>query len=498
MKFQIIPVVITAALTSVATVYMSGKFQEQRLSNSKEFQLPVSYTGFTASDEVTEKKPVDFEFAAATSIKAVVHIKTQTMARTIVDQSFNNDFFGNIFGPRQYYIPPQQGSGSGVIVSADGYIVTNYHVIANAKQVTVTYNDRLTASAKIVAKDLSTDIAVLKVDDINLPYMEFGNSDDVKVGQWVLAIGYPLTLDATVTAGIVSAKSRAIGINKAKSSSAIESFIQTDAAVNPGNSGGALVNTKGQLIGINSAITSPTGSYAGYSYAIPSNIVKKVVRDLIKYGSLQRAFIGIEYPEAGFLTPEKVRQIGLDKNDGVYIAGVRANGGASKAGIKAGDVIVEINGISVHSETQLQEQVARYQPGDNVSISYVRNGETRHTTVELTNINGSTGVVDNSTATIQLGVSMKSLSATEKNNYGVTNGIKITNVDNGIISKQTDIKAGFIIVGVNNIAVNSPEDIQRAISQGPQTIAQIAGVYPQGGGRVYYYTVKLDSTDGMQ
>ena len=226
-------------------------------------------------------------------------------------------------------------SGSGVVISPDGYIVTNNHVVADAKEVSVTFNDRYTTKAKVVGTDPGTDIAVLKVDgDKNMSYMEFGNSDDAKLGQWVLAVGYPLSLDATVTAGIISAKGRSIGINRSQSASAIESFIQTDAAVNPGNSGGALVNTAGQLIGINSAIASPTGSYAGYSYAIPSNIVRKAVNDLMKYGSVQRAYMGVEYVSS----PEQLAKLGIDNVNGVYVMNVRPNSGAAKAGLTKGDV----------------------------------------------------------------------------------------------------------------------------------------------------------------
>jgi len=498
MKFKLIPVVLTAALTSVTTLFIAGKFQDDLPFMQKETRLPVNYAGFNTSDMVKSVPPADFESAAAASVQAVVHIKTQTKGKTIVanDPFFDNDFFGNMFGQRQYYIPPQQGSGSGVVISPDGYIVTNYHVISNTEQVTVTFNDRFTTDAKVVSKDASTDIALLKVDQKNLPYMEFGNSDDVKLGQWVLAVGYPLTLDATVTAGIVSAKSRAIGINRSQSASAIESFIQTDAAVNPGNSGGALVNTKGQLIGINSAIASPTGSYAGYSYAIPANIVKKVVGDLMKYGSFQRAYLGIEYPDPKMLTPEMITKLGIDKNDGVYLAGVRENGGAYKAGLKVGDFITQINGVPVHTETQLQEQVARYQPGDNISVSYIRSGKTYNTTVELTNINGTTTLVKpgQMNATTLLGASVKPLSQEEKRRYNINSGVAVTNIQDGIIAQQTNMKKGFIILSINNIAVNSGDDIQQALSN--SNAAQIAGFYPGNSGSRYYYGIRLDgSTD---
>ncbi len=298
MKYKLFPVIVTAALTSVMTLFAVSHFQH----NTPYFAIaampkatPVNYAAFNGNTASTTGA-VNFEPAAEASVQAVVHIKTTTQARNFnAVMADGNDMFSQLsFGQRQYYVPGQQGSGSGVVISPDGYIVTNNHVVAGANEVTVTFNDRYTTKAKVVGTDPSTDIAVLKVEEKKtLPFMEFGNSDDAKLGQWVLAVGYPLTLDATVTAGIISAKGRSLGINKEQSASAIESFIQTDAAVNPGNSGGALVNTAGQLIGINSAIASPTGSYAGYSYAIPSNIVRKAVNDLMKYGSVQRAYMGI-------------------------------------------------------------------------------------------------------------------------------------------------------------------------------------------------------------
>ncbi|HTM65877.1 MAG TPA: trypsin-like peptidase domain-containing protein [Flavipsychrobacter sp.] len=487
MKFKFFPVVITAALTSIGTLFLAGQFDHELPFLQQKQQLPVNYASFSTSDLVKGQPPADFENAAAASVQAVVHIKTQTAGRTVTAR-FDNDFFGDLFGTRQYYIPPQMGSGSGVVISPDGYIVTNYHVVSNAAKVTVTFNNRYTAVADVVAKDASTDIAVLKVDQKNLPYMEFGNSDDVKLGQWVLAVGYPLTLDATVTAGIVSAKSRAIGINK--TASAIESFIQTDAAVNPGNSGGALVNTKGQLVGINSAIASPTGSYAGYSYAIPSNIVQKVVNDLLKYGSFQRAYLGIEYIDPNSLTPQKIEELGIDKNPGVYIAAVRNNGGAAKAGIKAGDFITDINGIGVRTETELQEQVARYRPGDNISVSYLRNGKTYHTTVQLTNINGTTAILEKGQQTAGLlGASFQPLSAADKRKFNIDHGVAVTNINDGIIAQQTNMRKGFVILSVNNYSVNTPEELDQILAKIDGN-AQFAGFYPGSNG-LYYYGIKL-------
>ncbi len=484
MKLKFIPVVLTAALTSVFTLFIAGKYQDRLPFVSSEVKnLPVNYANykFVGASSIP---PADFEQAASASVEAVVHIKTQTKGRKVTART--GDFFEQFFGPQQYYMPPQMGSGSGVVVSPDGYIVTNYHVVANAENVTVTFNDRYTTEAEVVAKDASTDIAVLKVDEKNLPYMEFGNSDNVRLGQWVLAVGYPLTLDATVTAGIVSAKSRSLGINRTQSASAIESFIQTDAAVNPGNSGGALVNTEGQLIGINSAIASPTGSYAGYSYAIPANLVKKVVNDLTKFGTVQRAYLGIE------LRTRNPRDLTISENriEGVYVAGVPENTGAYQAGIREGDYITRINDIAVNSEPELLEQIARYKPGDHVSVTYIRDGKERNTSVLLKNINGNTSLMRGQAANtaVLLGANMRPLTEKEKSEYGVENGAIVTDISSGIIALQTNMKKGFIILSANDTEVNSADDVQRVLAKTGKV--RLGGFYP-GNNAMYYYGLNI-------
>ena len=492
MKFKFIPVILTAAITSVMTYFIAANYSGKSLTTQTEQQLPANYASFNPAGALKAAPPADFENAAASSVQTVVHIKTQTKPRTIyTDPYFDDDYFGNMFGQRRY-IPPQMGSGSGVVISPDGFIVTNYHVLANADVVTVTFNDRYTTEAEVVGKDASTDIAILKVKEKNIPYMEFGNSDDVRLGQWVLAVGYPFTLDATVTAGIISAKSRSIGINRSQSPSAIESFLQTDAAVNPGNSGGALVNTSGQLIGINSAIASPTGSYTGYSYAIPSNIVKKVVNDLIKYGSVQRAYLGIEYVDPKRLTPEAISELGIDRTQGVYVAGVSEIGGAYHAGVRKGDFIIAINSVSVRTEPEMLEQVARYQPGDHITVTYLRNDKTYNTTVELKNIKGGTTILKTQEGeNIVLGIKMRPLTSNEKSQYGSSNGVLITDIDEGIVSKQTNMRKGFVITSVNGKAVNNPDEVHQLTAKGSS--AQIAGFYPGNRG-MYYYGLKLKET----
>jgi serine protease Do len=491
MKFKLIPVMLTAALTSVMTMFAVSHFQH----NSPYFaaadnkpHLPVNYAAYSGP---ASSGPVNFEDAAASSVKAVVHIKTATKARVVTSDV--DDVFSRMFGQQQYYIPPQAASGSGVVVSPDGYVVTNNHVVAEANEVTVTFNDGRTSTAKVVGTDPSTDIAVLKVEgNKNMSFMEFGNSDDVKLGQWVLAVGYPLNLDATVTAGIVSAKGRSIGINSAQSGSAIESFIQTDAAVNPGNSGGALVNTSGQLIGINSAIASPTGSYAGYSYAIPANIVRKAVNDLMKYGSVQRAYMGIMYVDTRTATPEQLSAQGISGvSDGVYVVEVRPNSGAAKAGIKKGDIITQINGVAINTTPELQGQIARYQPGDNVSIAYNRGGNSYTATVQLTNLDGTTGIIKAESGAKLLGASFRPLNDNEKSKYNISSGIMVTDMGKGTLAKQTQMNKGFVITGINNAVINSINDLEQAMSSS-KTI-QIAGFYPGRSGMYYYGLNNVDA-----
>ena len=482
MQNKLIPVIVTAALTSVMTLFAVSHFQHNVpyfTAAETRHSVPVSFT--SEGNTPANTGAANFEFAAENSVKAVVHVKTTTNARTVMANG--NDMFSQLFGQREYLIPSQMGSGSGVVISPDGYIVTNNHVVADANEVTVTFNDRFTTTAKVVGTDPSTDIAVLKVDgEKPLPFIQFGNSDEVKLGQWVLAVGYPFSLDATVTAGIVSAKGRSIGINREKSASAIESFIQTDAAVNPGNSGGALVNTSGQLIGINSAIASPTGSYAGYSYAVPANIVRKAVNDLMKYGSVQRGYLGIEYVDSRTASPETVSKLGLDRTDGVYVMDVHS--GAAKAGIQKGDFITHIDGQPVNNQSEVQGQIARFQPGDNISVGYVRSGKSYTTTVQLTNLSGTTEIMKADSPSKLLGASFRSLNADEKAKYNISGGVMVTDLGKGTLAKQSQMHKGFVITGVNNAAINTVNDLQQAMAG--STNLQIAGFYPGNAGMYYY------------
>jgi serine protease Do len=489
MRTKLFPVILTAALTSAGTMFLAAKFNTSvpYFAEARQ-QMPVNYV----SNNGPAGAPADFQLAAEASTKAAVHIKTKINARQVTAYD-PNDFFSQFFGPQQYQIPPQMGSGSGVVISPDGYIVTNNHVVAGADEVTVTFNDRRTTDAKVIATDPSTDIAVLKVTETGLPYMEFGNSDDVKVGQWVLAAGYPLTLDATVTAGIVSAKGRSIGINRKQSEAAIEAFIQTDAAVNPGNSGGALVNTSGQLIGINSAIASPTGSYAGYSYAIPSNLVRKVVNDLVQYGTLQRGYLGVEYLDVERMSPEQLKQAGIDRMDGIYVKGVKSNSGAADAGIAVGDYITHVNGKMVRTEPELQEQIARFKPGDKVSVTYVRGTTTKVADVQLKSMENTTGVVKKSEPTAaSLGAKLRTLSNDEAKKYNVESGVEVSELSNGTLARA-NIKKGFVITSVNDKPVKSADDVKSLI--GNSRNVQIGGFYPGRNG-MYYYGLNGAFDDG--
>jgi Do/DeqQ family serine protease len=496
MKSRLLTVVLTAALTSLGTFFLAARYSGSNnpLFNATTKQLPVNYAGMGDHPIVSSTAPVDFQAAAEASVKAVVHIKTATKPRTVVANDPWDDFFGGMFGPRQYTLPPQIGSGSGVVISPDGYIVTNNHVVAGADQMTVTFNDRYTTNAKVISTDPSTDLAVVKVDEKNLPYMEFGNSDDVHLGQWVLAVGYPFSLDATVTAGIVSAKGRSLGLSQ-QNRTAIESYIQTDAAVNPGNSGGALVNAQGQLIGINSAIASPNGTYTGYSYAIPANIVRKVVGDLKQYGTVQRGYLGIVPMDAKSASPEQLTALGLDRTNGVYVYNVSDGSGADAAGLHKGDFITQIAGAPVATVPELLEQVARYKPGDHVAVTYLRDGREYNTTIELKNSAGTTSVIKNGASARLMGATLRSLTAEERRDYGITGGVLVTDLGTGPFTRTT-MRKNFIITSVNDQAVSSLEDVQRIVASAGRTI-RLAGFYHGYNGN-YYYSITNSEGEAEQ
>jgi serine protease Do len=449
----------------------------------------TSFSGYTTT------VPVDFEKAATNAVPSVVHIKTVTKFREVTGKSRQlnpfgddgNDFFKKFFGENgnPETQQDQKASGSGVIVSSDGYIVTNNHVVDGATEIIVTLNDRKNYKARVIGTDANTDLALIKIEGHDLKAMPLGNSDDARLGQWVLAIGYPLNLDVTVTEGIISAKSRNIGINR-QGAAPVESFIQTDAAVNPGSSGGALINTNGELIGINAAIASPTGSYAGYAYSIPSNLVKKVIEDILKYGSVQRGYLGISMaPEQ--LDDAKKKELGIDDDvNGVWIMELDPEGAAAQAGLRKGDAIIKINNTQVSTSSQLAEQVARQKPGDKIEISFLREGKEHSVEVELKAKLGTFASQKNELIQ-SLGADFSAISKADAAKMGVDGGVQVSQIHDGIISSQTNMRPGFVITKIGDKSIKSIEDLKDALGNQSANF-QIAGIYP-GNSEVYYYGI---------
>lgn len=413
-----------------------------------------------------------FSHAAETAVNSVVHVKTA------VEQGYYvSPFRGFSFGDRGVVPRIVEGSGSGVIVSEDGYIVTNNHVVANAKNVEITTNDNRRLKAEVVGTDPATDIAVLKVEAEDLTPLPFADSDELRLGQWVLAVGNPFNLNSTVTAGIVSAKGRKINVIDERS--AIESFIQTDAAVNPGNSGGALVNISGDLVGINTAISTHTGSFEGYSFAVPGNLVQKVVDDIIRYGVVQRAYLGVNITN---VTPQLSQELELDVTNGVYVADVVDGSAASEAGLERGDIITRIDRRNVTQTSELLEVVGSKRPGDQVSLTVKRNGSDRNFDLTLTNSRGNTELIhpDEPSSPIKLGGTFEELSSNDKRALRIRNGVVVADPGEDRLA-EAGVPRGFIIVKVNNQRVNTSEDINRIISElQPGDGVLIQGYHPTG------------------
>lgn len=425
---------------------------------------------------------LDFTFAAEKTVHGVVHIQCETTVQSV----FYDDFFS-------FLLPPQsrersyQTSGSGVIISEDGYVITNNHVVQDAETINVVLNDKRSFLARLVGNDPSSDLAVIKIEADGLEPLQFGNSDEVKIGEWVLAVGNPFNLTSTVTAGIVSAKARNINILGNKMSNApIESFIQTDAAVNPGNSGGALVNLKGELVGINTAIASSTGSYTGYSFAIPSNIVRKVTSDLIQYGMTQKANIGVHFAEMD----SKLAEVkGIKSVRGIYIGYVIKDGAADKAGIKDGDIITSIDGKSVNSNAEFNEVLAQHSPGDVVKVAIERDGKPFYFDVTLFNSMGNTDIMRNDTEAAEqiLSGSFREVNDKEKQQYGISKGIVIEKVGKSPFARL-GIKNGFIITSIDKKVNISIEDIRQLEKKKGKLIVE--GFYPNDS-RTYYFVLVL-------
>jgi len=498
-------VVAISATTAIVSVWGVSKFTAYQQAGIQDpSKLPFNYVGFNNNN--APGVAVDFTPAATTAVPAIVHIKTKTKERQISSggsggsrgrnpfSDFFGEDFGDFFGGGPRVMPEQRASGSGVIITEDGYIVTNNHVIDGSDEINVTLGNKKSYKATLIGADPSTDIAVIKIEAKGLPYLIYGNSDDAKLGQWVLAIGYPLSLDATVTAGIISAKSRSIDINRKQSDRPVESFIQTDAAVNPGNSGGALVNTTGELIGINSAIASPTGSYAGYSYAIPVNIVKKIVTDIVKFGTVQRAFIGINFlPEnvtdEQKLAYEKEFGISIKEGEGVFVTDVPANGAAAIAGIKKYDIITKIDGIKITSGPELQEQVAKRKPGDKVAITYKRAGKESTVTLTLKNKVGNTDIVKNTSIIEKLGGTFENLDKKVAAANEVEGGVVVKKVGEGLL-KKSRMQDGFVIISVNGSEIKSLEELKEILAKIKSGVVRLEGFYPGFEGS-YTYPLNL-------
>jgi Do/DeqQ family serine protease len=427
---------------------------------------PMRYASLAADSNV---QLPDLTFAAEKSIHTVVHIATQSMRGG--GWSSGNPFFDEFFGLRNQQPQLAQGFGSGVIISENGYIITNNHVIENAQNIKVILNDKREFEAKLIGTDPSTDIALLKVDADGLQFLTYGDSNALQLGEWVLAVGNPFNLTSTVTAGIVSSLGRNLRINEDQYS--IESFIQTDAAVNPGNSGGALVNQQGNLVGINTAIASRTGSYTGYSFAVPVTIVKKVVEDLKKYGEVQRALLGVNI---GDVNADIAKELKLDRVEGVVVGGVPENGAAKEAGIKEKDVIVQVDGFPIKTTAALQEKVSQYRPGDKVDVVVIRDGEKKQFKVTLRNKNGDTEVVRENNLT--MGAEFEVVSDQEKEKLEINNGIKITKLDKGKL-KNSGMKEGFIITNVNKKPIYEVKDFKRELSYAKGGVL-VEGIYPNG------------------
>jgi Do/DeqQ family serine protease len=441
----------------------------------------------------------DFVQASSAVTPAIVHIKTRYNASTVSNP------FERLYGTPSTGNTPMRGSGSGVTITADGYIATNNHVVENASAIEIIYPDRRSFMARLVGRDPATDLALLKVEGTELPVVRFGNSDEVQVGEWVLAIGYPLSMNTTVTAGIISAKGRSIGIINRSSNSdltnspatagntAIESFIQTDAAINPGNSGGALVNTGGELIGINTAIASLTGSYAGYAFAIPVNLAIKILDDLMEFGSVKRGILGVSFPSPS-AEDQFLKQQGINPGSikGVYIIDVKSGSAAAIAGLKEGDIIQSIGGANISSSAEFSERIARHRPGDKITLSYLRNGKPASASVTLKGEEAKV-LSENSGLLTEmynrLGATFMPLPPEVKAHFNLSVGVLVNDVRIGGFFDRLGIQPGTIIVYANGRAVRGPEDIEAALLSARNGIVQVLAIAPDGSKMAFNFSL---------
>lgn len=483
-----VAVIAVSAVVAGVTTYTFLRPGEGKEATFNETFKTISptYAGLSSSSV----QPVDLTTAAETTVNSVVHImaiqrsKVQTVQ---VQPDFFDFFFGNPRGrERQVETPEERGFGSGVIISKDGYIVTNNHVVEDADEISVKLHDGRELKGRVIGKDPTTDLALVKIEGDDFPAIPIGDSEALKVGEWVLAVGNPFNLGSTVTAGIVSAKARGLGANT------VESFIQTDAAINRGNSGGALVNVKGELVGINAMLYSPTGTYSGYGFAIPTSIMTKVVTDLKKYGTVQRAVLGIEGRDMGKeVYPDEIRkeQKELGVNEGVQVVNV-LEGGSSYNVLQKNDVILKLGGKDVKTMAELQGLLVKYRPGDKVSVTVWRDKKEKNFTITLKNTQGTTKVVKNADMEL-LGAAFREVSDDLKEQLNLGYGLQVTAIEDGRIA-DSGIRKGFIILKANGKQMHSVQDLENAMktaSQSPDQVLFMTGVYPSG--KQGYYAVDL-------
>ncbi len=486
-----ISLVIASVLGSVFTV-LALRLTQQRPApayESFEQNQQVRLSRLLSDTEVVIPEGLNFMVAAEATLPAVVHIKTSynSKRKSSYEDAFKNFFGdGDGFHGKRGFGTPREASGSGVIISDDGYIVTNNHVIDEAAEIEVVLSDKRSYRGQLIGTDPATDLALVKIEGANLPFARYGNSDDLRIGEWVLAVGNPLELTSTVTAGIVSAKARNINILRTADNSAIESFIQTDAAVNPGNSGGALVNLKGELIGINTAIATTTGSYSGYSFAVPVTLVKKIMDDLLRYGQVQRAVLGVRIIE---VTADFAREKGIRDVRGVYISSVGDRSAAEEADMEAGDIVLAVNDVPVNTPSELQEIVARYRPGDEVTVNYVRKGEPRTANATLKSLENTSLAaappVPTSVRIEKVGAVLQQLSPNEQRDLGLSGGVKVTQLLKGKF-KDEGVREGFIITAIDKEIITEPAQVE-AMAEEATGALLIEGVYPDG--KKAYYAI---------
>ncbi len=493
MKFKNVILIIFSSIFGATLAiafnqyYNNSPQKNSNKSNDSSLIQPVVYNSLA--------QPVNFTGASSLATPAVVHVNTSyTINNTSSQQFYGDDIFRYFFGqPQQHQPRESKASGSGVIVSKDGYIITNNHVIDNANNIQVNLSNNKTYQATLIGKDKDTDLALIKIDsEQDLPFLNFANSDSVLVGEWVLAVGNPFNLASTVTAGIVSAKGRNINLLEnlqGQSNTAIESFIQTDAAINPGNSGGALVNTQGELIGINTAIATPTGTYAGYAFAVPSNIVNKVMHDLKNFGTVQRAFLGVNILSVDNKIAE---ELGLDNPEGVYIQNIMEGGSANEAGLKSGDVIVSIEGEKVNNVAELQEKISNFSPGNVIEVSFLRRNKLYNETISLKNKFNSKEIVLTSTEILnKLGLELKEVSKNDLVKLNLKNGIKVASINNnGWIKRYTAMRENFIITKIDNKDISTIDDFVNIMNNKKGNVL-IEGKYINNND-AFLYALKID------